>query len=190
MCACPCVTAFRLAADLIRPGRRRAVSPPSSSTSHTARTTLPRRLRRPPLLRASRLHRRPPRRPRHRQLAGRQHRRVHGRSSSRTASTRSSGCAKQPWCNGQRRHVRHLVRRLHLHPGGHARAAAPQGRSCPCTPPTTATPTTATTPPAATCRMYYDVGTYGGSMVAMNALPPVEEYLGPNWASGLGRTAR
>ena len=31
-------------------------------------------------------------------------------------------------------------------------------------------------------RMYYDVGTYGGSMVAMNALPPLPELAGPNWA--------
>ena len=31
-------------------------------------------------------------------------------------------------------------------------------------------------------RMYYDVGTYGGSMVGMNALPPLPELAGPNWA--------
>jgi predicted acyl esterase len=31
-------------------------------------------------------------------------------------------------------------------------------------------------------RMYYDVGTYGGTMVAMNALPPVPELAGPDWA--------
>jgi putative CocE/NonD family hydrolase len=37
--------------------------------------------------------------------------------------------------------------------------------------------------PGGNMRMYYDVGTYGGSMVAMNALPPVEEYAGPNWAA-------
>ena len=31
-------------------------------------------------------------------------------------------------------------------------------------------------------RMYYDVGTYGGSMVAMNALPPLPDLSGPRWA--------
>ena len=31
-------------------------------------------------------------------------------------------------------------------------------------------------------RMYYDVGAYGGSMVAMNALPPSPELAGPQWA--------
>ncbi len=31
-------------------------------------------------------------------------------------------------------------------------------------------------------RMYYDVGTYGGNMVAMNALPPSSEGAGANWA--------
>jgi putative CocE/NonD family hydrolase len=31
-------------------------------------------------------------------------------------------------------------------------------------------------------RMYYDVGTYGGTMVAMNALPPVPEFAGERWA--------
>lgn len=31
-------------------------------------------------------------------------------------------------------------------------------------------------------RMYYDVGTYGGWMVAMNALPPLPELAGPRWA--------
>jgi putative CocE/NonD family hydrolase len=31
-------------------------------------------------------------------------------------------------------------------------------------------------------RMYYDVGTYGGSMIAMNALPPMPELAGPKWA--------
>jgi hypothetical protein len=36
--------------------------------------------------------------------------------------------------------------------------------------------------PGGNMRMYYDVGTYGGSMVAMNALPPLEEYAGPRWA--------
>jgi putative CocE/NonD family hydrolase len=36
--------------------------------------------------------------------------------------------------------------------------------------------------PGGNMRMYYDVGTYGGSMVAMNALPPVAEYVGPKWA--------
>ena len=32
-------------------------------------------------------------------------------------------------------------------------------------------------------RMYYDVGTYGGSMVAMNALPPLQDLAGPEWAA-------
>src|SRR5947208_2918102 len=36
--------------------------------------------------------------------------------------------------------------------------------------------------PGGSMRMYYDVGTYGGTMVAMNALPPVEDYLGEQWA--------
>lgn len=36
--------------------------------------------------------------------------------------------------------------------------------------------------PGGNMRMYYDVGTYGGAMVAMNALPPVEEYVGAKWA--------
>lgn len=31
-------------------------------------------------------------------------------------------------------------------------------------------------------RMYYDVGSYGGMMVAMNALPPYPELSGPRWA--------
>jgi len=31
-------------------------------------------------------------------------------------------------------------------------------------------------------RMYYDVGTYGGWMVAMNALPPIPELAGRRWA--------
>jgi putative CocE/NonD family hydrolase len=31
-------------------------------------------------------------------------------------------------------------------------------------------------------RMYYDVGTYGGNMIAMNALPPMPELAGPKWA--------
>ncbi len=36
--------------------------------------------------------------------------------------------------------------------------------------------------PGGNMRMYYDVGTYGGNMVAMNALPPVAELAGPGWA--------
>jgi putative CocE/NonD family hydrolase len=36
--------------------------------------------------------------------------------------------------------------------------------------------------PGGNMRLYYDVGTYGNSMIAMNALPPVLEYLGPQWA--------
>jgi putative CocE/NonD family hydrolase len=31
-------------------------------------------------------------------------------------------------------------------------------------------------------RMYYDVGTYGGRMIAMNALPPLPELAGSRWA--------
>ncbi len=31
-------------------------------------------------------------------------------------------------------------------------------------------------------RMYYDLGTYGGRMVAMNSLPPQPELAGPKWA--------
>ena len=36
--------------------------------------------------------------------------------------------------------------------------------------------------PGGNMRMYYDVGTYGNSMIAMNTLPPVPEYVGPKWA--------
>lgn len=36
--------------------------------------------------------------------------------------------------------------------------------------------------PGGNMRMYYDVGTYGGNMVAMNALPPVPEFAGADWA--------
>src|SRR6185436_3140232 len=36
--------------------------------------------------------------------------------------------------------------------------------------------------PGGNMRMYYDVGTYGGSMVAMNALPPPPELAGAKWA--------
>lgn len=36
--------------------------------------------------------------------------------------------------------------------------------------------------PGGNMRMYYDVGTYGGNMVAMNALPPIPEFAGPDWA--------
>jgi len=36
--------------------------------------------------------------------------------------------------------------------------------------------------PGGSMRMYYDVGTYGGSMVAMNALPPLPELAGERWA--------
>src|SRR5262249_8084322 len=36
--------------------------------------------------------------------------------------------------------------------------------------------------PGGSMRMYYDVGTYGGNMVAMNALPPPPEEAGPDWA--------
>jgi putative CocE/NonD family hydrolase len=36
--------------------------------------------------------------------------------------------------------------------------------------------------PGGNMRMYYDVGSYGGNMVAMNALPPYPEYAGPAWA--------
>lgn len=36
--------------------------------------------------------------------------------------------------------------------------------------------------PGGNMRMYYDVGAYGGLMVAMNALPPVPEFVGPAWA--------
>lgn len=36
--------------------------------------------------------------------------------------------------------------------------------------------------PGGNMRMYYDVGTYGGTMVAMNALPPHLDLTGPKWA--------
>ena len=38
-------------------------------------------------------------------------------------------------------------------------------------------------------RMYYDVGTYGGNMVAMNALPPLPELAGAKWAETVERAA-
>lgn len=37
--------------------------------------------------------------------------------------------------------------------------------------------------PGGNMRMYYDVGTYGGTMVAMNALPPFPEFSGERWAA-------
>ncbi len=36
--------------------------------------------------------------------------------------------------------------------------------------------------PGGSMRMYYDVGTYGGTMVAMNAMPPYPEFAGERWA--------
>jgi hypothetical protein len=36
--------------------------------------------------------------------------------------------------------------------------------------------------PGGNMRMYYDVGSYGGWMVAMNALPPTPELVGSKWA--------
>lgn len=36
--------------------------------------------------------------------------------------------------------------------------------------------------PGGSMRMYYDVGTYGGTMVSMNALPPHVDLTGPGWA--------
>jgi putative CocE/NonD family hydrolase len=36
--------------------------------------------------------------------------------------------------------------------------------------------------PGGNMRMYYDVGTYGGSMVAMNAVPPLPDMVGERWA--------
>lgn len=36
--------------------------------------------------------------------------------------------------------------------------------------------------PGGNMRMYYDVGTYGGSMVAMNAMPPAPELADERWA--------
>lgn len=36
--------------------------------------------------------------------------------------------------------------------------------------------------PGGSMRLYYDAGTYGGNMVAMNALPPWPELSGPDWA--------
>src|SRR5262245_62072445 len=36
--------------------------------------------------------------------------------------------------------------------------------------------------PGGSMRMYYDVGTYGNAMVAMNALPPYPEFAGERWA--------
>ena len=36
--------------------------------------------------------------------------------------------------------------------------------------------------PGGSMRMYYDVGTYGGNMVAMNAVPPLPEFCVGNWA--------
>src|SRR5262249_36067550 len=36
--------------------------------------------------------------------------------------------------------------------------------------------------PGGSMRMYYDVGTYGGRMIAMNALPPIADLSGARWA--------
>ena len=104
------------------------------------------------------------------------------RSSSRTATTRSSGwrssrtpmagsaCSARPTAGSPACRWRCTSRRT----------SRPLSR---CTPPTTATPMTATTRPGGNMRMYYDVGTYGGNMVAMNALAAAPR----NWPAELGR---
>ena len=80
--------------------------------------------------------------------------------------------AKQPWCNGTCRHVRDVATagspaiQVAMHRPPHLKAIVPMYATddrytddCHYT-------------PGGNMRMYYDVGTYGGCMVAMNALPP------------------
>jgi uncharacterized protein len=90
-------------------------------------------------------------------------------------------CAKQPWCNGKvgmfgTSYGGFTCVQVAMHRPPHLKAIVPMYATddrytddCHYT-------------PGGNMRMYYDVGTYGGSMVAMNALPPVEEYLGEKWA--------
>ncbi len=143
--------------------------PSSWSTSRTARTTGPEQQRRSLLLRRARLCRRPARRARHGRLRRREHRRVHAHEQE-DGYDAIEWIAGQPWCNGQvgmwgTSYGGFTCMQVAMHRHRTSR------RSRRCTPPTTATPTTATYP-GGNLRMYYDVGTYGGNMVAMNALPP------------------
>src|SRR5262245_61842426 len=89
--------------------------------------------------------------------------------------------AKQPWCNGNvgmfgTSYGGFTCIQVAMHRPPHLKAIAPMYATddrytddCHYT-------------PGGNMRMYYDVGTYGGSMVAMNALPPLMEYAGPKWA--------
>jgi putative CocE/NonD family hydrolase len=90
-------------------------------------------------------------------------------------------CAKQPWSNGRvgmfgTSYGGFTCIQVAMHRPPHLKAIVPMYATddrytddCHYT-------------PGGNMRIYYDVGTYGGSMVAMNALPPVAEYVGPKWA--------
>jgi len=90
-------------------------------------------------------------------------------------------CAKQPWSNGKigmfgTSYGGFTCIQVAMHRPPHLKAIVPMYATddrytddCHYT-------------PGGNMRMYYDVGTYGGTMVAMNALPPIEEYVGERWA--------
>ncbi len=90
-------------------------------------------------------------------------------------------CARQPWSNGQigmfgSSYGGFTCLQVAMHRPPHLKAIVPLYATddrytddCHYT-------------PGGNMRMYYDVGTYGGSMVAMNALLPPPEYAGPAWA--------
>jgi putative CocE/NonD family hydrolase len=89
--------------------------------------------------------------------------------------------AKQPWCNGNvgmfgASYGGFTCIQVAMHRPPHLKAICPMYATddrytddCHYT-------------PGGNMRMYYDVGTYGGSMVAMNALPPAPELTGERWA--------
>jgi hypothetical protein len=90
-------------------------------------------------------------------------------------------CARQPWSNGQvgmfgTSYGGFTCIQVAMHRPPHLKAIVPMYATddrytddCHYT-------------PGGNMRMYYDVGTYGGTMIAMNALPPLPEYAGPQWA--------
>jgi putative CocE/NonD family hydrolase len=90
-------------------------------------------------------------------------------------------CAKQPWSNGNvgmfgTSYGGFTCIQVAMHRPPHLKAIVPMYATddrytddCHYT-------------PGGNMRMYYDVGTYGGTMVAMNALPPYPEFAGPRWA--------
>lgn len=90
-------------------------------------------------------------------------------------------CAKQPWCNGNvgmtgTSYGGFTCIQVAMHQPPHLKAIVP----------IYATDDRYTDDchysRGGNMRMYYDVGTYGGRMVAMNALPPIPELAGPGWA--------